>query len=140
MLTYTLSEDLNRGAIGPCIGGHVRLSIIRICKGQGWEIPPEALEETTGLEALKDINFELQARRAGLRKAEQAAETARRAIERAEREMRIAPELAAKVADLRARAAVIRRSAQMAERIDDLNRELAEAARLEAEASRLVTG
>ena len=134
MLTYTLSEDLNRASIGPCIGGRVRLSIIRICKGQGWEIPPETLEEATDLETLKDINLDLQIRRASLRKAEQAAESARHAIEQAEREKRLPPEIAAKIADLRTRAVGIRRGAEMAERVEDMNRELAEAACLEAEA------
>lgn len=137
MLTYTLSEDLNQASIGPCTGGRVRLSIIRICKGQGWEFPPETLEEATDVETLKDIHLDLQLRRSSLRQAARAAESARHALEQAERERRLPPQIVARVADLRARAASIRNAAEMAERVEILNQELAEAARLETEALRL---
>jgi hypothetical protein len=138
MLTYTMSDDLNEASIGPCNGGFVRLSIIRICKRQGWEFPPETLDEDTDLETLRDINLDLLFRRARLRKAAQVAEAARRSIEQAEREAWLPPEIAAKVADLRSRASGIRSRAVMAERLEDMNLELAEADRVEAVAFRLV--
>lgn len=137
MLTYTMSDDGRRGRIGPCVGGGVRMSIIGICKREGWEIPPATLDEATDLDSLKDINLDLQFRRAQVRRAESAAESARRRIDEAARQRRLPPAVAARVADLRRRAESIRTSAGYADRLSDLQRELDQAARLDQEAYQL---
>jgi hypothetical protein len=137
MLTYTLNADGN-GRIGPCVGGFIRLGICRLCLELGREIPPAALDETTDLDTLKDLNLDLLIRRAQVRRAQRDAEGARRRIEQAARERHLSPALVARVEDLRRRAEAIRTAAGYAERLVDMQRDLAEAGRLEQEACQLV--
>jgi hypothetical protein len=134
MLSYTMSEDGLRAHIESCKGGFIRLSIIRICRDQGWEMPPETLDETTDLETLKMLNFDLQARREFFRRKRQEAEREKKR----ERERRLPPDIAAKVAELREYAASIREAALRADRNADMRRELAKAKRIEADASALI--
>jgi len=138
MLTYTMSDDGNRAQIGPCVGGFVRLSIIRICKGQGWPVPPKTLEESTGLEELKDINTALQYRRSALRQEQRKAKAEQLRADQQAREQRLPAHLRAKVAELRRRASNMREGALYADRNEDMNREMREADRLDEEAAYII--
>lgn len=138
MIPYNVDKRGN-GRVGPCKWAGLRASIIGICKRQGWEIPPAALDEATDKEALRDINLLLQYRRAQVRRAEADAEAAARRIEEAARLSRLPADVAARVADLRQKAARTRTAAAFADRIADLQSELAEATRMEEEAYRLIT-
>jgi hypothetical protein len=139
MLTYTMSEDGNRATISGCVGGGVRLSIIRICKAQGWPLPPEVLEEDADIEILREMAVVLHIRRTKQRIAQSHAERARQQAAEEARERLLPPDAAAKVADLRQRAADIRAASQRADRAVDVEREMAKARRLEAEASRIIS-
>ena len=140
MLTYAMSDDGHRASIGPCTGGGVRLSIIRLCRELGRDIPPEALDEAADLDSLRDLNLDLLIYRAQVHRAQIDAEAARRRTEEAARERRLSPAVAARVADLRRRAEAIRTAAGYADRLADRQREIAEAGNLDQEAYRLVMG
>ena len=129
-----------RAVIGPCVGGSVRLSIIRLCRHLSIEIPPETLDETTDIDTLRALNLELLISR-GQRSLTQAqAAQARQASERAERERRLSPEIVAQVAALRERAQSVRLIANYADDYSAYLQELAQAQRIEHEAEALLAG
>ena len=140
MLTFTMSEDGLRASIGPCVGGFVRLSILRLCRELAIEIPAETLDETTRVDELRALNLELLIRRGQERKARREAVLACQARERADREGRLAPEVLAKVAALRQHAQSVRTTAQYADDYRAYQQELTHAQRLEHEAETLLAG
>lgn len=133
MLSYTISEDGNRAVIDPCSGGIVRLSIIRLCQTNGWDIPPETLDENADIEELREINTALLIRRSRTRIERSRQEQATRA----KAAPPLSPEVAAKAASLRERAREIRQFAQYADDYGAYTAEIAAATWLEAEADRL---
>jgi hypothetical protein len=138
MLSYTMSEDGHQARIGPCIGGRMRLSIIRICKQEGWDIPPGTLDEESDIDALADIYFKLEIHRNQLQQERRAEVLRQKQVAQAERERRLPPDIAAKVVELREYAASIREAALRADRNADMRRELAKAKCIEADASALI--
>ena len=138
MLTFTMSEDGLRASIGPCVGGFVRLSIIRLCRELAIEIPAETLNETTRVDELRALNLELLIQRGQQRRAQSDEALARQARERAERERRLSPEIVAQVAALRERAQSVRTTAQYADDYGAYRQELAQAQRIEHEAETLL--
>jgi Zn-dependent M32 family carboxypeptidase len=140
MLTFTMSEDGLRASIGPCVGGFVRLSILRLCRELAMEIPAETLDETTRVDELRALNLELLIQRGQQRRAQSDEALARQARERAERERRLSPEIVAQVAALRERAQSVRTTAQYADDYGAYRQELAQAQRLEHEAEALLAG
>ena len=138
MLKYTMSDDGCRAHIGPCIGGVVRLSIIRLCRQLERDLPPETLDEGATVDQLRDLNLDLLIERQRRRQAEHHAEHARDAERRAKRERTLPPAVAAKVAELRDRAANMRQSALHADRNANMHQDLDTANSLDAEAARLI--
>ncbi|NVZ09763.1 hypothetical protein HW932_10870 [Allochromatium humboldtianum] len=134
MLHYMMSEDGMRAVIGPCVGGSVRLSIIRLCRELAIEIPPETLDETTDIDTLRALNLELLIERGERSWARTQAAQARQA----ERERALPPEIVAQVATLRQRAQSVRALAQYADDYSAYSQELAQAERLEQEAATLL--
>ena len=82
MLHFTMSEDGMRASIGPCAGGFVRLSIIRLCRELAIEIPAETLNETTDIDTLRALNLELLIHRGQQSLTQAQAAQARQASER----------------------------------------------------------
>ena len=138
MLHFTMSEDGLRASIGPCVGGFVRLSIIRLCRELAMEIPAETLDETTDIDTLRDLNLELLIHRGQQRQAHAEKALARHASERAERERSLPPEIVAQVATLRERAQSVRTIANYADDYSAYRQELAQAQRIEHEAETLL--
>ena len=138
MLHFTMSEDGLRASIGPCAGGFVRLSIIRLCRHLSIEIPPETLDETTRVDELRALNLELLIHRGQQRQAQAEEALARQASEQAERERRLSPEIVAQVAALRERAQSVRLIANYADDYSAYRQELAQAQRIEHEAETLL--
>lgn len=131
MLHYMMSEDGMRAVIGSCVGGSVRLSIIRLCRELAIEIPPETLDETTDIDTLRELNLALLVRREQ-RGWARAQETQAR---QAACERTLPSEVLAKVATLRQRAQSMRASANYADDYSVYRQELAQAERLEQEAA-----
>jgi hypothetical protein len=140
MLHFTMSEDGLRASIGPCAGGFVRLSIIRLCRELAIEIPAETLDETTDIDTLRALNLELLIHRGQQRQAHAEKALARQASERAERERSVSPEIVAQVAALRERAQSVRLIANYADDYSAYQQELTHAQRLEHEAETLLAG
>ena len=140
MLHFTMSEDGLRASIGPCVGGFVRLSIIRLSRELAMEIPAETLDETTDIDTLRDLNLELLIHRGQQRQALAEKALARHASERAERERSLSPEIVAQVAALRERAQSVRVIANYADDYSAYQQELAQAQRIEHEAEALLAG
>jgi hypothetical protein len=138
MLTFTMSEDGMRASIDPCVGGFVRLSIIRLCRHLSIEIPPETLDERTDIDTLRDLNLELLIHRGQKRRMQSEEALARQASERAERERSVSPEIVAQVAALRERAQSVRTIANYADDYSAYQQELAQAQRIEHEAETLL--
>jgi Zn-dependent M32 family carboxypeptidase len=135
MLHFTMSEDGLRASIGPCVGGFVRLSIIRLCRELAMEIPAETLDETTRVDALRALNLELLIRRSQQRRARSEEARAHQSQERS-----VPPEIVAQVAALRERAQSVRVIANYADDYSAYLQELAQAQRLEHEAEALLAG
>ena len=133
MLHFTMSEDGLRASIGPCVGGFVRLSIIRLCRHLSIEIPPETLNETTRVDELRALNLELLIQRGQKRRAQSEAARAHQSQER-----RLSPEIVAQVAALRERAQSVRLIANYADDYSAYLQELAQAQRIEHEAEALL--
>ncbi|NEX19908.1 hypothetical protein G3480_06190 [Thiorhodococcus mannitoliphagus] len=131
MLHFTMSEDGLRASIGPCVGGSVRLSIIRLCRQLAIEIPAETLDETTDIETLRDLNLELLIRRGQERRAQSEHALACQGSE-------LSPEIVEQAAALRERARSVRTQANYADDYSAYQRELATAQRLEHEANALL--
>ena len=138
MLHFTMSEDGMRAVIGPCVGGIVRLSIIRLCRELAINIPPEALDETTDLDTLRELNLALLIDREQRSVMSAQAAQVREASERAERERRLPPQIVAHVTALRERAQSVRRIANYADDYSVYRQELAQAECLEHEADTLL--
>ena len=135
MLTFTMSEDGLRASIDPCVGGSVRLSIIRLCRHLSIEIPPETLDERTDIDTLRDLNLELLIHRGQKRRAQSDEARARQSRERS-----VSPEIVAQVAALRERAQSVRTIANYADDYSAYQQELAQAQRIEHEAEALLAG
>lgn len=123
-----------RASIGPCVGGSVRLSIIRLCRHLEIAIPPETLDETTDLDTLRELNLELLIHRGQQSLTQAQAAQAREA----ERERALPAEIVAQVATLRERAQSVRRIANYADDYSAYRQELAQADHLEHEANVLL--